>query len=115
MQRFVHSAALCRPAAGVPDYLFADGRIGCVVGPAGKEPHRRLSSEAAIVLPQFCEQDWAEIDVAVSAAFPFLDMDHHPRRVDIGDLERGHLCTTHAGGVQRHQNGAVERGGSRVD
>ena len=67
------------------------------------------------MLPQFFQQDWAEIDVAVFAALAFLYVDYHPGRIDVGDLQGGDFSPAHPGGVQRHQDGAVERGGRSVD
>ena len=67
------------------------------------------------MLPQFFEQIGAEHDVAVLAAFALLDMHHHARRIDIGELEGRTLGATHASGIEGHEDGAVEGDRRGVD
>ena len=57
----------------------------------------------------------AEHDVAVLAAFALLDMQHHARRVDIGEFESRTLGPTHASAIEGHEDGAIEGDGRGVD
>ncbi len=108
MQRLVHAAALRRPPAGVPDDLFGDRSVGGVMRAAGKQPQRRFATQTAVVLPQLIEQAGTEHDIPVPAAFALFDVEHHAGGVNVGELQSGHLRTAHAGGVQGHQDRAIE-------
>jgi hypothetical protein len=84
MERLVDAGALSRLAAGVPDDLVADGVVGGVPSAAREQPNGGFAGQPAIMGAQFLVQMGAEHDVAVLAAFAFLDMEHHARGIDIG-------------------------------
>src|ERR1039458_10383684 len=115
MQRLADACALGGFAASVPDNFVADGGIGGVPAAAREQPHGRLAGQPAIMGAQFVEQMGTEHDVAILAALPFLDMESHARRVDIGEFQGRALGAAHAGAIERHENGAVERYRRGVD
>jgi hypothetical protein len=61
------------------------------------------------------EQGGTEHDIAIFTALAASDMDNHALAVNIADLESRHLGATRPSGVERHQQDAIEGGGSRVD
>jgi hypothetical protein len=44
-----------------------------------------------------------------------LNVDDHPLAAAVADLQASHLCATVAGGIQRHQQDAVNRNLGRID
>src|SRR5215475_2884999 len=100
---------------GMPDDLVADGVIRGVPTTAGKQPNGRFSSETAIMGAQFIAQMGTEHNVAVLAAFAFLDMHHHAGRVDIGEFEGRTLSATYACAIESHEDGAIEGDRRGVD
>jgi hypothetical protein len=72
---------------------------------AGEQP--LLWPFDAPVSPQDGEQLLRQHDIAILAAFALADVDHHPRAVDIGDLQVGHLGDPQAGGVHRRESRVV--------
>src|SRR5450631_1073241 len=67
------------------------------------------------VFTQRLEQLWAQWYVAIAAALALTDMDEHAVAVDILHLQLAHLGSAHAGGVDRHEHGAMKEIAGRVD
>lgn len=101
--------------AGIPDGLGADGTIGGMRAPAGKQPVCRFALQPMPVLSQGFQQLRAEHNVAIFAAFPALDVDDHSPTVNIGDLQSGQLSAPHSGGIERHQQNAMKGIESQVN
>ena len=100
--------------AGVPDGFLRDRLVGASRLQTRKEP-AVASLHGAIVGPELVEQFRAERHLAVFAAFALADADHHALLVDVLGPEVAQLGAAHAGGVERHQNGAVAQIGGGVD
>src|ERR1700751_5102040 len=83
--------------------------------PTGKQPGCGLVPQLAPVDTQGFEQRWAEHYVAVLAPLAALNMDDHPLTVYVADLQLRHLGAASAGGIERHQQGAVKGGLRRID
>ena len=67
------------------------------------------------MLPQFHEQLWAKHHVSIFAPFATPDVNHHALAVDVRNFQMGQLGTSHTGGVERHQQRAMEGSVSRID
>src|SRR5215469_5227358 len=87
MDGVVEARALSGTLAGVARGFLVDWIIRSMPTVAGKEPIAGFSWQPAPVLAQFFEQLRAEQDVAVFAAFPSADMNHHALAIDIADLQ----------------------------
>ena len=98
-----------------PDDFVVDVLTGRVPHAAGEQSYLRLASQPPPVSAQLLEQRCAEHHIAVLAAFPALDMDHHALAVDIADLQAGQFGPAHTGRVKRQQDHAVERVARIVD
>jgi hypothetical protein len=99
--------------AGVPDRLRSDGKVSATLVPARKQVGLRL--QPAPILAQRFQRSLAERHIAVLVPLASMDVDHHALSVDVGYFEPGQLRTTHAGGVECHQHGAMEQVDCRVD
>jgi hypothetical protein len=64
---------------------------------------------------QFFEQDGAEHHVAVLATLAALDVKNHALAVHVTDLQASQLRVANAGGIERHEHGAIKGSGSGVD
>src|SRR5664279_4794950 len=73
-----------------------------------EQPLLGLAPETSPVGAQLFEQPRAEHDIAVLAALPLADMNHHPLAVDVADLQMSRFCTACAGGIHRHQQDAMK-------
>lgn len=107
-------ARRCSPA-GQPDDLGGDRMVGCVPAIAWKQPHLRFSSQGAPVLPQGFQQLGAQHDVTVLAALATLYVNDHALAVDVADLQMRQLRSAHSGGIQRHENRAIEGSCGGID
>src|SRR5262249_32900438 len=87
MDGLVKARALSGSLAGVARRFLVDWIIRRMPTVARKEPAAGFSWQPAPVLAQFFEQLGAEHDVAVFAAFPSADMNHHALAVDVADLQ----------------------------
>ena len=94
---------------GVPDDLAVNRMVDRMPTPTRKQPQRGLAPQPATVLSQGSEQLRAEHDIAILAAFAALDVDDHALAVDVADLEPGTLRTADPGGVDGHQQDAMQR------
>ena len=64
---------------------------------------------------EFLEQFRAEHDIAVLAALAALDVNHHALAVDVADFQARQFGASHSGGVESHQQSAMEGSASRID
>src|SRR5262250_2856729 len=103
MDGVVEARASSGSLAGVARCFLVDWIIRSMPTVAGKEPVAGFSWQPAPVLAQFFEQLRTEHDIAVFAAFPSADMNHHALAVDIANLQVGYLSTPQAGSVERHE------------
>jgi hypothetical protein len=67
------------------------------------------------MLTEFFKQFRAEHHVAVFASLAALDVNDHPLAVDIAELQLRHLAVPGTGGVEGHQQSAMENSGGRSD
>src|SRR5713226_1189451 len=67
------------------------------------------------MLTQFLEQLWAKHHVPIFAPPAALDVNDHALAVDVRNLQVGQLGASHSGGVERHQQRAMEGSASRID
>src|SRR5882672_2072535 len=101
--------------ASLVDHLGSDGLIAGMTTLAGEQPHARFSSQPVPVLPEFVEQLCAEQHIAVFAAFTALDVDDHALTVDVTYFQTREFGTAESGGIERHQQSAMQRRASRID
>ena len=94
--------------AGVARGLGIDGLITAVPAIAGKQPDAGFFAQAPPVRAEFVEQDGAEHYVAVLATLAALDVNHHASAIDVADLQASQLGVANAGGVEGHEDGAIE-------
>src|SRR5216684_2060067 len=97
------------------DHLGSDGAIAGMAALARKQPYAGLSSQPVPVSPEFVEQLWAEQHIAVLAAFATLDVNHHALTVDVANFQTREFGTPESGGVECHQQSAMQRRASRID
>src|SRR6266446_2573709 len=100
---------------GMVDHLGSDGVITGTTMIAREQPYAGLSPQSVPVSPEFVEQLWAEQHIAVFAAFAALDVNHHALTVDVTHFQAREFGTPESGGVQRHQQSAMEGRASRID
>src|SRR6266704_3588562 len=100
---------------GMVDRLGSDGPITGVSMPARKQPDTGLSAQPVPVLPEFVKQLWAEQHISVSAAFAALDVNDHALAVDIADFQAREFGTPESGGVEGHQQSAMQGRPRRID
>ena len=86
-------------------------RVDCRT--AGEQP--ALRSRRLPPLPQHIEQIRRQHHVAILAALPLVDADHHLGAVDVADLERHHLGGAQAAAVGKAQQQPVLEAGSGVE
>src|SRR5208337_843433 len=115
VHRLLESGPSSSSFTGMVDRLGSDGPITGVPMLARKQPYAGLSSQPVPVLPQLVEQLGAEQHISISAAFAALDVNHHALAVDIADFQAREFGTPQSGGVQRHQQSAMEGRASRID
>ena len=100
---------------GMVDYLGSDGAITGTTMIAREQLYARLSPQPVPVSSKFFEQLWAEQHIAVLAAFTALDVNHHALTVDIADFQAREFGTPESGGVEGHQQSAMQGRASRID
>ena len=98
--------------AGVAGRLVIRGLIAAVPAIPGKQPDTDFLRKPPPVSAEFLEQDGAEHDVAVLPTFAVLNVHDHASAIDVADLQASELGAAHAGPVEGHQNGAIERVGA---
>ena len=67
------------------------------------------------VFAKFFKQFRTEHHVAVFAPFATLDANDHPLLVEVAELQPRHLTVPGAGGVERHQQSAMEGSAGSLD
>src|SRR5713226_3253303 len=100
---------------GMVDHLGSDGAIAGMTMLARKQPYAGFSPQPVPVSPEFVEQLWAEQHIAVFAAFAALDVNHHALTVDVAHFQTREFGTPESGGVERHQQSAMQGRASRID
>jgi hypothetical protein len=60
------------------------------------------------VLTQYLEQFWAEHHISVFASLAALDVNHHALAIDVADFQVCQFRASYSGGVERHQQSAME-------
>jgi hypothetical protein len=73
-----------------------------------------LAASGAVSL-EFVKQLWAEQHIAIFAAFTALDVDHHALTVDVTHFQVCEFGTPESCGIERHQQGAMQRRVSRIN
>lgn len=97
------------------DHLGSDGAIAGVTMPGREQPYAGFSPQPVPVMSQFFEQLRTEQHIAVFAALAALDVDDHALTVDVTHFQVREFGTPESGGVERHQQSAVQRRSSRID
>ena len=106
--------ARSRCAACVPDGLVGDGLVGATLTRgAGKEIATRLLPPPPAA--QFFEQLRRERHIAVPRALALADVDHHALAVDVFDLDPRRFGPADSGGIEQHQDHAVQAVGRGID
>src|SRR5260370_23692330 len=112
---FLDARSLGSLLAGVPRCFRIDRLATTVPAVARKQPFAGFSRQAAPVLAQFFEQFWAEHHIAIYASLPAMDVNHHPRAIDVADFQSCQLCVACSGGVKRHEQNAMVGSERRMD
>src|SRR5216683_7392453 len=112
---FLEARSLGGFFASVPDHLGIDRGITGMPAVTWKQPYAGLSPQAAPVSLEFVEQLWAEQNIAVFATFTALDVDHHALAVHVADFQVCQFSASYSGGVERHQQGAMEGSAGRLN
>src|SRR5260370_15866381 len=115
VQLLLEARSLSGFFASVPDHFGGDRGITGMPAVAWKQPYAGLSPQAAPVLLEFVEQFWAEQNIAIFATFTALDVDHHALAVHVANFQTREFGTPESGGVERHQQSAMEGRASRID
>src|SRR5580658_8254599 len=115
MNIFLEARALGGFLASVPHHFGVDGRITGMPAVAWKQPGAGLARQSAPVLPQYLEQFWAEHHIPVFASLAALDVNHHALAIDVADFQVGQFRASYSGGVEGHQQGAMEGSAGRLN
>jgi hypothetical protein len=99
----------------MPNRFGVDRLISAVIFLAGKEPDARFFLQPLPVLAQFVEQLGAEHHVAILASLAASYVNHHALAVDVCKFQVRQFGTTQSGGVEHHQQGAVEGSTRGID
>src|SRR3984893_1328824 len=67
------------------------------------------------MLTQCLEQFWAEHHIPVFASLAALDVNHHALAIDVADFQVCQFSASYSGGVERHQQGAMEGSAGRLN
>src|SRR5947207_252357 len=108
MNTFLKARSLGGFLAIVPHHLGVDRRITGMPAVAWKQPGAWLARKSAPVLTQCLEQFWAEHHISVFASLAALDVNHHAFAIDVADFQVCQFSASYSGGVERHQQGAME-------
>src|SRR5260370_10752862 len=60
------------------------------------------------MLTQGLEQFWAEHHISVFASLAALNVNHHAFAIDVADFQVRQFSASYSGGVERHQQSAME-------
>src|SRR3954452_13189923 len=108
MDLISQSGSCSRFPASLPDDFAGNGPIPGVPTVARKQPEFWSLPESANVAPQFIQEFRAEHDITVFAALSALDVNNHSLAIDIAHLQMRQFGTPQSGGIQSHQEDAVE-------
>jgi hypothetical protein len=108
------SGPVGRELTSVPNDFRGDRLIGTPVVD-GTWKQLGLRSHPAPVLAQGRQQLGTERNIAITPTLAVLNMDEHRLAVDVLDLQMAHLGIAHAGGVEHHQHGALEKVAGGID
>ena len=100
------------PLGGIADRRarrpWCDGPITGVRYLPGNSHRLGLRRNRRQCCTEFFEQHRTEHYVAISATFAALDVNHHSLAVDVADFQARQFGTPQSGGVERHQQSAME-------
>src|ERR1700722_7997431 len=113
MHVFLDACSLGGLPASVPDYFGGDRCNTGMPAVARKQPGTWF--ESAPVLTQLLEQFGTEHHIAVFASLATPDMNHHTLAIDVAHFEVCQFSAPYSGGVERHQQRAMEGSQSCVD
>ena len=101
--------------ARMPNRFRIDRPIRVVAVVARKEPDPGSLPYAAPVLTKLLEQRKTKHHVPVFAPLAALDVNHHALAVDVAELQARRLFVPGPGGIERHQQSAMEGSRGRID
>jgi hypothetical protein len=101
--------------ARMPNRFRIDRPIRAVAVVARKEPDPRSLPYAVPMLTKLLEQLKTKHHVSVFAPLAAFDVNHHALAVDVPELQVHRLFVPGPGGIERHQQSAMERSGGRID
>src|SRR5262249_19038586 len=99
----------------MPNRFGVDRLIPAMIFLAGEEPDARFFPQALPVLAQFVEQLGAEHHVAIFASLAAAYVNHPALAVDVCDFQVRKFGTTQSGGIEHHQQGAMEGSARGID
>ena len=101
--------------ARMPNRFRIDRPIRAVAAVARKEPDPGSLPYAVPMFTKLLEQLKTKHHVPVSAPLAAFDVNHHALAVDVPELQVRHLLVPGSGGIERHQQSAMEGSGGRID
>ena len=101
--------------ACIPNRFRNDRPIRAVAAVARKEPDLGSLSYAVPMLTKLLEQLKTKHHVPVPAPLAAFDVNDHALAVDVPELQVRHLLVPGSGGIERHQQSAMEGSGGRID
>src|SRR5437588_6758922 len=115
MDTNLDSRSLGGVLARMPNGFRIDRPIRAVMAVARKKPDPGSLPYTVPMLTKLPEQHWTEHHVAVLAPLAAFDMNHHALAVDVRELQARRLGVPGSGGIERHQQSAMERSGGGID
>jgi hypothetical protein len=101
--------------ACIPNRFRNDRPIRAVAAVARKEPDPGSLSYAVPMLTKLLEQLKTKHHVPVPASLAAFDVNHHALAVDVPELQVRHLLVPGSGGIEGHEQSAMERSGGRIN
>src|SRR5271167_2895783 len=111
---FADASTVCGLVACNPDGLVRDGLFGSAPGIAARK-QVGLGLAPTPVFPQSFQQRGTERQIAILAAFAFYYAKDHALAIDVADLETSQFASSHAGGVERHQQRSSKQRSGGID
>jgi hypothetical protein len=109
------SGSLGGVLARMPNGFRIDRPIRAVVVVARKEPDPGSLPYAVPMLTKLLEQLETKHHVPVPASLAAFDVNDHALAVDVAELQACRLGVPGSGGIERHQQSAMEGSGGRID
>ena len=97
-----------------PDRLVRNGLFRSAPGIAAWK-QVGLGLAPTPVFPQSFQQRRTQRQVTIFAALALHHPDDHALAIDVADLETSEFASSHAGGVERHQQGPSKQCSSRIN